>query len=66
MATAAERLAEVQEAISVIVETGQSYRTKDGRELTRASLSALIQLEARLQSQVDDGSSGLAINYVEI
>lgn len=66
MATAAERLAEVQEAISRITTTGQSYRTADGREWNGANLATLMQLERLLQSQVNSGTDGLAINHVEI
>lgn len=66
MATAAERLAEVQMAISRIAATGQSYRTADGREWTGANLATLMQLERILQSQVNSGNDGLAINHIEI
>lgn len=43
-------LAEVEQAISEILRTGQSY-TAEGVTLTRADLSMLLDLRERLQSE---------------
>lgn len=51
MATTAERLAEIQAAISAILTGGQEY-TIGSRKLRRADLAQLQELEQQLQSEL--------------
>lgn len=60
--TAAEQLAEVNEAISKVLEGGQSYQI-GSRKLTRASLTELFARQKELQAEVNaEGESGLLDN----
>lgn len=52
MATTAERLAEVELAISEIVGGAQSIQFGDGRRLTHADLGELRRLETYLTSKL--------------
>jgi len=57
MATLQERLTEVQTAISKIVTSGQSY-TMGQRQLQRADLKSLQELEKSLMRQINRQSVG--------
>lgn len=66
------QLAEVQQAISVILTRGQSYQVSDGgamRLLTRANLKYLQDREAKLEREVaaleriEAGVGGIRVNY---
>ena len=62
--TAAEQLQEVNEAISKVLEGGQSYKI-GSRQLTRASLTELFARQKELQAEVNaEGESGLLDNTV--
>lgn len=54
--TAAERLNEVETAITKVLCGGQSYQI-GSRKLTRADLSLLRQMQKELQAEVAAGSS---------
>ena len=57
MATYAERLEEVQQAISDVVSHGQSHNVT-GRVLTRADLPELLKLENWLEGKIARGARG--------
>ena len=57
MATLAEQLASVQEAIEVI-ESGAQSITNDGQALTRADLRTLYAREKDLLSRINRGDRG--------
>ncbi len=64
--TPTQRLAEVNAAISAILGGGQKYKIGT-RELTRADLALLYQMQKELQAQVDEGAADLLDNtYVAV
>ncbi|MGH7133009.1 MAG: peptidylprolyl isomerase [Phycisphaerales bacterium] len=59
--TVAEQLDDVQTAIRQILRGAQSYRLRDGTEVTRASLATLEQRETTLlqRQRQEEGGAGL-------
>lgn len=62
MATTAEKLAQVEAAITAILAGGQAHAS-EGRALTRADLSTLYEQERRLQGQLARETRGGALGY---
>lgn len=56
--TAAQKLETVQTAINAILKGGQSYKI-GSRQLNRADLAKLYEIERDLQAQVNAGTPGL-------
>jgi hypothetical protein len=56
--TAAQKLEQVDAAIEAILSGGQSYKI-GSRQLTRADLSKLYEMQQDYQAQVNTGSPGL-------
>lgn len=56
--TASDRLEQVNNAISAILAGGQSYKI-GSRQLNRADLAMLYEMQKDLQAQVAGGSPGL-------
>jgi hypothetical protein len=56
--TAAQKLERVDAAIDAILSGGQSYKI-GSRQLTRADLSKLYEMQQDLQAQVNAGTPGL-------
>ncbi len=52
-----QRLTEVEEAISTVLNGGQSYKIGD-TSLTRASLSTLYEMKKELKSEINEESKG--------
>lgn len=64
--TPSQRLTEVNAAISAILSGGQKYKIGT-RELTRADLAMLYQMQKELQAQEDGGCGDLLDNtYVAV
>ena len=59
--TAAERLLEVNNAISNVLIGGQAYRLGT-RSLTRADLNTLLDMQRDLQAQIANQDTGLMDN----
>lgn len=59
--TAAERLEEVNTAITKVLVAGQSY-TIGSRRLTRADLSLLREMQKELQAEVSAGNGSMFLD----
>lgn len=57
MANAEKRLADIDEAIHVVMTGGQRYKIKD-RELQRADLATLNKMRAEAAAEVEAENSG--------
>lgn len=57
MTDAEKRLIEIDDAISAIMKTGQSYKIAD-RQLTRADLAQLRAMRKEAQSEIDAENVG--------
>lgn len=62
MATTAEKLAQVEAAITAILTGGQAHAS-EGRALTRADLDTLYKERSRLETELRREARGGALGY---